>query len=62
GDAQATAIYAGSFQRDPEFYGFLRSMEAYGSILKERSTVVLSADSELFQFLERPGAGSQATP
>lgn len=62
GDAQATAIYAGSFQRDPEFYGFLRALEAYGSILKERSTVVLSADSELFQYLERPGSGSQGRP
>lgn len=62
GDAQATAIYAASFQQDPEFYGFLRTLEAYGSFLKERSTVVLGADSELFQFLERPGAGSQAKP
>lgn len=47
GDAQATAIYAASFQQDPEFYGFLRTLEACGSFLKERSTVVLGADSEL---------------
>lgn len=62
GDALATAIYAGSFQKDPEFYGFLRTLEAYTAFLKERSTVVLGADSELFQFLERPGAGSPAKP
>lgn len=62
GDAKATAIYAASFQQDPEFYGFLRTLEAYNSFLKERTTVVLSANSELFQFLKSPRSESAIKP
>lgn len=62
GDAKATAIYAASFQQDPEFYGFLRTLEAYNSFLKERTTVVLSANSELFQFLKSPRSESATKP
>jgi hypothetical protein len=37
--------------RDPRFFEFLRTLEAYRSILDERSTVVLSASSPLFRLL-----------
>jgi membrane protease subunit HflC len=58
GDAEATSIYAASFERDAEFYGFLRALESYRQFLVKQSTLVLSADSELFRYLE----GSDATP
>jgi len=51
GDAGATRIYAGSFGQDPEFYGFLRSLEAYEKFLGDKSTVVLSPDSRLLRYL-----------
>jgi membrane protease subunit HflC len=60
GDAQATRIYGASFGQDAEFYGFLRSLEAYEKFLGEKSTVFLSPDSRLLRYLResRPvGAG-----
>lgn len=51
GDAQATRIYASAFGQDPEFYGFVRSLEAYEKFLGEKSTVLLSPDSRLLRYL-----------
>jgi len=55
GDAQATRIYATAYGRDPEFYSFRRSLEAYDKFLSEKSVVVLSADSILLKYLSKPG-------
>jgi len=52
GDAQAIKIYAKAFERDPEFYGFIKSMEAYEGILDADTTLVLDTSSRLFRFLE----------
>ena len=58
GDAQASRIYAEAFQRNPEFYSFYRSMEAYRQSLRSRSDVmVLDPSSEFFKYLKNPGAG-----
>lgn len=51
GDAQATAIYAKAFEKDAEFYSFLRTLEAYEKFLGQNSTLVLNSDSELFKYL-----------
>lgn len=51
GDGEATAIYASSYGQDPEFYGFVRSLEAYEKFLPEKSTALLSEDSPLFRHL-----------
>ena len=52
GDAEATGIYAAAYGADPDFYGFVRSLEAYRKSINEGTTLVLSPDSEFFQFLE----------
>jgi len=52
GDAEATRIYAEAYGQDPEFFLFLRSLETYEKILDDKSTVVLSTDSDLFRYLE----------
>ena len=54
GDAEATVIYAKAFKKGSEFYGFLRTLEAYKMFLAEQSTLVLSSDSELFKYLDNP--------
>lgn len=51
GDGEATAIYAASYGQDAEFYGFVRSLEAYEKFLPEKSTAILSEDSPLFRHL-----------
>ncbi|HSV30497.1 MAG TPA: protease modulator HflC [Atribacteraceae bacterium] len=54
GDAKAVAIYAAAFEQAPEFFGFVRSLEAYEEFLGGETTLVLRADSELFRFLQSP--------
>jgi membrane protease subunit HflC len=54
GDAESTGIYAEAYGRDPEFYAFLRSLEAYESSVTKDSTLVLSTGSELFKYLVTP--------
>lgn len=54
GDAEAARIYADAYNRDPEFYAFVRSLEAYRKSLGERTTMVLPPDHEFFRYLE-PG-------
>lgn len=51
GDARAIKIYARAFGKDPEFYSFLRTLEVYKKSLTEGTTMILSSDSELFQYL-----------
>lgn len=54
GEASAIAIFADALEQDPEFYAFQRSLEAYKVFLKTNTTVVLPANSDLFQFLTSP--------
>ncbi len=56
GEAEAVTIFASALERDPEFYRFQRSLEAYRNFLTQNATVVLPADSDLFAFLQSPGA------
>lgn len=61
GDAESAAIYAAAFERDPEFYAFYRSMEAYRrSLGSEGDIFVLSPESDYFRYLNDPRGG--ATP
>ena len=53
GDAEATRIYAEAYGTDPEFYAFLRSLEAYEKTIGEHTTLVLSPKSEFFRFFDR---------
>ena len=53
GDAQATAIYASAYEIDPEFYSFMRRLEAYERSLGAGTTIVLDADSDLLKYLEK---------
>ena len=56
GDAEASKIYAQAFTKNPEFYAFYRSMEAYQKSFKSRSDVmVLDPSSEFFKYLKSPG-------
>ena len=44
-------IFAEAFSRDPDFFAFYRSMNAYQASLKgDNTTVILSPDSEFFRY------------
>lgn len=58
GDAEAAQIYAEAYRKDPEFFAFYRSIQAYRrSLGKESDLLVLDKDSEFFRYMERPDAG-----
>ena len=51
GDGERNKIFADAFNRDPEFFAFYRSMQAYAKSLQgDDTTLVLKPDSEFFQF------------
>ena len=61
GDAEATKTYASAYAKNPEFYGFYRSLQAYErSLGKDGDLLVLTPDGEFFKYLKdpdkRPGA------
>ena len=61
GEAEAVRIFAESLGKDPEFYAFQRSLQAYKNFLPQSgTTVVLPADSSLFQFLQTPSGNGQS--
>ena len=51
GEAKALEIYANAFNKDPEFYEFMRTLEAYKKVIVKKTTLVLPADSKLFKTL-----------
>lgn len=56
GDASSAAIYASAFNKDPEFYEFYRSMNAYVKVFSNKSDLlILDPNSEFFKFLQKDG-------
>ncbi|MEA1940501.1 MAG: protease modulator HflC [Candidatus Caldatribacteriota bacterium] len=53
GDAVAVKIYADSFNQNPEFYKFLRTLDAYKVTFKDKTTVLLSTDSDFLKYLSK---------
>jgi len=57
GDAKASAIYAAAYGRNPEFYAFYRSMQAYRESFKSKSDVmVLDPSADFFKYMKNPRA------
>jgi len=55
GDAKASEIYSQSYSRNPEFYAFYRSQEAYKNSFKSKSDVmVLDPNSDFFKYMKSP--------
>jgi len=52
GEGQAARIYAESLARGPEFYEFVRTMQASRNLMPKGTTLMLPADSELFGLLQ----------
>ena len=52
-DAEAADIYAKSYNRDPEFYRFLKTMEVYRTTLDKETILMLSTEGEFLKYLEK---------
>jgi membrane protease subunit HflC len=56
GDAEAARIYAEAYQRDPEFYAFVRSLNAYKQSFSNKGDIMLVApESDFFKYLKKQG-------
>ncbi len=53
GDAEAFRIYAEAYGEDPDFFGFMRSMEAYKKVFNEGTTLVTTPQSEFFKYMQQ---------
>ncbi len=52
-DAVATRLYADAYTQDPQFFYFLKTMEAYKKTFNEKDSMVISPDSEFFRYMKR---------
>ncbi|MCX8278285.1 MAG: protease modulator HflC [Dehalococcoidia bacterium] len=57
-EQEAITILATSLEKDPDFYSFRRSLEAYRVIMDSQTTVIIDPDSDLLKFLTNPNGGS----
>lgn len=63
GDAERNRIYADAYTRDPGFFEFYRSMQAYEKGLNSNDTrLLMSPDSEFFKYFTDPSGGSRPAP
>ena len=54
GDAKAAAVYAAAYQQDPEFYAFMRSLNAYKTAFANKGDIMLvEPDSDFFKYLNQ---------
>jgi membrane protease subunit HflC len=62
GDAERNKVFADAFGRDPDFFGFYRSMQAYEAGMKSGDTrMLLSPDSEFFRYFNSPSGRASPT-
>lgn len=51
-DAKAIKIYARAYNKDPEFYEFLKTLETYESTIDKKNTLIMTTDSDYYKFLK----------
>ncbi|MBU0961481.1 MAG: protease modulator HflC, partial [Proteobacteria bacterium] len=52
-DATATKIYGDAYSQDADFYSFYKTLESYPKVIGANTSLVLSSDSDLFQYLKK---------
>lgn len=57
GDAEATRIYAKAYGQDPDFFSFIRHIDAYERIFASDTTLLLRPDSQMMRFFDTPFPG-----
>ncbi len=63
GDADRNRIFADAYGRDPDFFAFYRSMQAYEVGMTSKDTrMLLSPDSEFFRYFANPGSAPSGAP
>jgi membrane protease subunit HflC len=52
-DALAITIYANAYNKDPEFYEFLKTLETYEKTIDNKNTIIMTTDSDYYKFLKK---------
>jgi len=52
GDAEAAGIFAAAYNKDPDFYEFVKTLETYKAAIDKDTSVVLSTDNQIFKYLK----------
>jgi len=52
-DAEAADIYAAAYNRDPEFYRFLKTMETYRRTLDAETVLILTTEGDFYRYLDK---------
>jgi modulator of FtsH protease HflC len=58
GDAESTRIYGEAYSKNPQLYKLLRTLETYKKVFDDKTTAVLSSDSELLKILTQGPAAA----
>lgn len=51
-DAEAIGIYANAYDQDADFYSFLKTFETYKVTIDDKSTIILTTDSDYYKYLK----------
>jgi membrane protease subunit HflC len=63
GDSERNRIFADAFNRDPDFFSFYRSMQAYeASMHKNDTRMLLKPDSDFFRYFANPSGAMRNAP
>jgi membrane protease subunit HflC len=54
-DAEAISIYAEAYNKDPEFYSFMKTLETYRDTVDDKSTILLTTDSDYYKYMKALG-------
>jgi len=50
GDAEAIAIYADAYNKDPEFYSFLKTLDTYKETIDSETTIIFNPENEYLEY------------
>jgi modulator of FtsH protease HflC len=59
GDAESTKIYGQAYSKNPKLYKLLRTLDSYKKVIDDKTTAILSSDSELLKIMTRGQGGAQ---
>ena len=51
-DGKSTQIYAGAYNKDPDFYSFMKALETYPETIDKDTWLILTTDSDYFKYLK----------
>ncbi len=61
-DAEATQIYGQAYNKDPEFYAFLRTIESYKEKPNQNSVLIMTTDSDFYKYVKQASPGITQMP